>query len=105
MAMTIVGEIFKIEERAKMQGIFGATWAIAALVGPLLGGLIVATLSWRWVFYVNVPFGLASAALLTISLVEDIEPCPRSLDVAGALVLTLAVVTLLVGTDGILTWT
>jgi EmrB/QacA subfamily drug resistance transporter len=102
MALTIVGDIFKIEERAKMQGVFGAVWAIAGLAGPLLGGLLVATLSWRWVFYVNVPFGFVSAVVLTFSLVENIEKKKHTLDVAGALVLTAAVVALLLGTDGVM---
>ena len=104
MALTIVGDIFKIEERAKMQGVFGAVWAIAGLIGPLLGGVIVATLSWRWVFYVNVPFGIVSAAVLTFSLVETIEKRKHGLDIAGALVLSAAVVALLLGTDGELPW-
>ncbi len=100
IAITIVGDIFKIEERAKMQGLFGAVWAIAGLVGPLLGGLIVAALSWRWVFYVNVPFGVLSALLLGGALVESIEKKKPSFDIAGALVLSAAVVALLLGTDG-----
>jgi EmrB/QacA subfamily drug resistance transporter len=100
MAITIVGDIFKIEERAKMQGVFGAVWAIAGLAGPLLGGVIVATLSWRWVFYVNVPFGLLSAAVLSFSLVESVEKRPQRLDIAGALLLAGAVIALLLGTDG-----
>ena len=104
MALTIVGDIFKIEERAKMQGVFGAVWAIAGLIGPLLGGIIVATLSWRWVFYVNVPFGIVSAAMLTFSLVETVEKRKHGLDVAGALVLSAAVVALLLGTDGEWPW-
>jgi EmrB/QacA subfamily drug resistance transporter len=104
MAMTVVGDIFKIEERARMQAVFGAVWAIAGLVGPLLGGVIVAMLSWRWVFYVNVPFGLVSVVVLTFSLVEDIEKREHRLDVAGALLLSAAVVALLLGTDGELPW-
>jgi EmrB/QacA subfamily drug resistance transporter len=104
MALTIVGDIFKIEERAKMQGVFGAVWAIAGLAGPLLGGLIVATLSWRWVFYVNVPFGLASAAVLSFSLVESVEKRKHRLDVAGALLLASAVIALLLGSDGEAPW-
>lgn len=101
IALTIVGDIFKIEERARMQGLFGAVWAIAGLVGPLLGGLIVATLSWRWVFYVNVPFGLLSALLLTFALTESIEKQRPSLDIAGALTLSASVIALLLGTDGV----
>lgn len=100
MALTIVGDIFNIEERAKMQGVFGTVWAIAGLAGPLLGGVIVATLSWRWVFYVNVPFGVISAAVLTFSLTENIEKRKHRLDIAGALLLTAAVIALLLGTDG-----
>jgi EmrB/QacA subfamily drug resistance transporter len=104
MATTIAGDIFKLEERAKMQGIFGAVWAIAGLVGPLVGGVIVATLSWRWVFYVNVPFGLLSALVLTFSLFETIEPHQHRLDIAGAALLAGAVVALLLGTDGVAPW-
>jgi EmrB/QacA subfamily drug resistance transporter len=104
MALTIVGDIFKIEERAKMQGVFGAVWGIAGLVGPLLGGVIVASFSWRWVFYVNVPFGLVSAAVLTFSLVETVEKRQHGLDIAGALLLAGAVVALLLGADGLLPW-
>jgi len=104
MALTIVGDIFKIEERAKMQGLFGAVWGIAGLVGPLLGGVIVASLSWRWVFYVNVPFGLVSASVITFSLVETIEKRKHGLDIAGALLLAAAVIALLLGADGHSPW-
>jgi EmrB/QacA subfamily drug resistance transporter len=104
MALTIVGDIFNIEERAKMQGVFGAVWAIAGLVGPLLGGVIVATLSWRWVFYVNVPFGLLSATILVFALHENVEKREHGLDIAGAVLLVGAVVALLLGTDGELPW-
>ncbi len=99
IALTIVGDVFKIEERARMQGILGAVWAVAGLVGPLLGGAIVATLSWRWIFYVNVPFGIASAALLALGLGENIERRDHSLDLAGAVLLGAAVVALLLGPD------
>jgi len=104
MALTIIGDIFKIEERAKMQGAFSAVWAVAGLVGPLLGGIIVATLSWRWVFYVNVPFGLLAAIVLTLSFVETVEKKRHGLDIAGALLLSAAVVALLLGCDGEFPW-
>ncbi len=96
IALTVVGDIFNIEERAKMQGAFGAVWGFAGMVGPLLGGLIVHALSWRWVFYVNVPFGLASMALLALNLHENVERAPHKLDVAGALLLSGAIVVPLV---------
>lgn len=104
IALTIVGDIFEVEERARMQGVFGAVWGIAGLAGPLLGGVIVDALSWRWVFYVNVPFGILSAVILSFSLTETIEKTRRQLDIAGAALLSLAVVTLLVGVEGLMPW-
>ncbi len=100
MALTIVGDLFKLEERAKMQGLFGAVWGISGLVGPLLGGLIVSTIGWRWIFYVNVPFGLASSAILFFFHHEQVERRAHGLDFLGAFVLSLAVVSLLLGAQG-----
>jgi EmrB/QacA subfamily drug resistance transporter len=98
MALTIVGDMFTVHERSRMQGVLGAVWGVAGLVGPLLGGLIVKLLSWRWVFYVNVPFGVASALLLVLVLHERIERASRvRLDWPGALLLGGAVAVLLVG--------
>jgi len=104
IALTIIGDIFDIEERAKMQGVFGAVWGIAGLAGPLLGGLIVAALSWRWVFYVNVPFGLLSIILLIVFFPESMQKKEHKLDILGAALLSLAVVSLLLGVEGALPW-
>ena len=95
MAITIVGDIFDLEERGKMQGLFGAAWGIFGLTGPMIGGLIVHHLSWRWVFYINLPFGLAAAAIVVTQLHERIEKKPHSLDFLGAGLLTGTVVALL----------
>ena len=54
-AMTIIGDIYSIEERAKVQGYVASVWAISAVVGPTLGGVFVDFLDWRWIFFVNVP--------------------------------------------------
>src|SRR5256884_3612383 len=98
--LTIVGDIYNLEERSRMQGLFGAVWGVAGLIGPLLGGIIVKYLSWRWVFFINVPAGIAAAVLLMVALHEDVEHHEHSLDLAGALVLTLSLVALLVSTHG-----
>ena len=100
IALTIIGDIFTLEQRAKMQGVFGAVWGLAGLIGPLLGGVIVKLLSWRWIFYVNVPFGLLSGAILVFSLRETVELKARKLDVMGALVLSIAVIAMLIGAQG-----
>jgi EmrB/QacA subfamily drug resistance transporter len=92
IALTIVGDLFDVKERARWQGVFGAVWGIAGLIGPLLGGAIVRYLSWRWVFYVNIPLGLACAAVLAANYHERVERHEHRLDLAGALLLTVAVV-------------
>ena len=104
IALTIIGDIYDIEERGKVQGAFGAVWGLAGLLGPLLGGVIVGSLSWRWVFYVNVPFGLLSAALLSISLVETVATKARRLDLVGAALSSVAVIALLLGVEGLAPW-
>jgi len=98
--LTIVGDIYNLEERARMQGVFGAVWGVAGLIGPLLGGIIVKYLSWRWVFFINVPAGIASAALLVGALHEEVEHRQHSLDLAGAGLLTLGLTALLFGAHG-----
>jgi EmrB/QacA subfamily drug resistance transporter len=96
VTLTIVGDLFDVRERGRMQGLFGAVWGVAGLVGPVLGGAIVRTLGWRWVFYVNVPFGLSCAAVLSLAYHERPERHPHRLDLGGAALLSGAVVALLV---------
>ena len=64
IGMTIVGDLFRLERRAKMQGMISAVWGLASLVGPLLGGLLTDYVSWRWVFYINLPFGALAVWLI-----------------------------------------
>jgi EmrB/QacA subfamily drug resistance transporter len=68
IGMTIVGELFGLERRARMQGLISGVWGIASLVGPLLGGVLTDYVSWRWVFYVNLPFGLVAMLLIAGAL-------------------------------------
>jgi MFS family permease len=98
MALTVVGDIFDLKERAKMQGVFGAAWGFFGLTGPMLGGYIVHALGWRWVFYINLPFGLIATVLLVTSLFERVEKKPHKLDFLGALLLTVTVIALLLAT-------
>src|SRR5687767_13036481 len=64
LGMTIIGDIYTLEERTRMQAYFSGVWGFASVVGPVVGGFITDQLSWRWVFYLNVPFGLAAALVM-----------------------------------------
>jgi EmrB/QacA subfamily drug resistance transporter len=99
IAITVVGDIFSLEERGKMQGLFGAAWAVAGLIGPMTGGVIVHYLSWHWIFFINIPFGIAAAILLVVALHESIEKKSHVLDIAGAVLLTACVTALLAATS------
>ena len=67
LSMTIVGELYTLAERARTQATFSGVWGVASVAGPLVGGYITDTLSWRWVFYLNLPFGLLAAAVLILA--------------------------------------
>ncbi len=95
IVLTIIGDIFSLEERARVQGLFSGVWGLSSIIGPALGGVIVDHFSWRWVFYINIPFGLLSAFLLIVSLKENVERKKHSLDYVGTLTLTGAIVALL----------
>ncbi|APR81263.1 drug resistance transporter, EmrB/QacA family protein [Minicystis rosea] len=100
VAMTVVGDIFDVSERARIQGVFGAFWGLFGMIGPAIGGFCVEHLSWRWVFYLNLPFGVAAAAIIIFALHERIERRPHVLDVSGALLLTSGLTLLLLATSG-----
>lgn len=95
LAMTIVGDIFTLEKRAKMQGLFSGVWGLSSVLGPLIGGFITDQLSWRWVFFINIPIGMAAAAIIGFALVEQKRDARPAIDYLGAAVLTAAVTILL----------
>ncbi len=101
IAITVVGDLYSLEERGRVQGIFSGVWGLAGLLGPMTGGLIVRWFSWPWVFYINVPVGLCVAALLLTCFHENIEKKQRAIDLAGSLLLALGVVALLLGAQGL----
>ncbi|WP_224368580.1 MDR family MFS transporter [Hyalangium versicolor] len=100
ITLTVIGDIYSLEERGRVQGVFSAVWGISGLVGPLAGGLIVRWLSWHWIFYINVPVGLGTMVLLLAFFHENIQKQPHSLDIGGALLLGLGVGALLLGVQG-----
>lgn len=100
LGMTIIGEIFTVEQRARMQGLFSGVWGVASIIGPLLGGFITDQISWRWVFFVNVPFGIAAALIIGLALEEPARHGRPAIDYAGAVALTGSVTMLLLALVG-----
>ena len=95
IVLTIIGDIFALEERAKIQGLFSGVWGLSSIIGPAVGGIIVDNFSWRWVFFINIPFGLVSMLLLVFTLKENVERKKHHLDYLGTITLTGSVVALL----------
>jgi len=101
LAFILIGEMFSLEQRAKMQGLFSGVWGISSIVGPLLGGFLVDQLSWRWIFYINIIPGLLAAALVAFAWRDQVHSHKRlAIDYAGAALLTVSVVMLLLGLMG-----
>jgi EmrB/QacA subfamily drug resistance transporter len=88
LGMTIIGELYTLKERARAQAWFSGVWGLASIVGPLIGGFMADRVSWRWVFYLNLPFGAVAAALVGMSLVDRKSPEPPRIDYRGAAVLS-----------------
>lgn len=95
IALTIIGDVFTLQQRARIQGFFSAVWGISAVVGPLLGAVIVEHASWRFVFDLNVPIGLLVMLVLAFSFREQVHITPHRLDWLGTILLSAGVTTLL----------
>ncbi|WP_196426986.1 MDR family MFS transporter [Paenibacillus validus] len=95
MAMIIIGDIFTGEQRAKWQGVFGAIFGLASVIGPQVGGWIVDSLNWHWVFYINLPVGIIATILISLGLKGVKAEGPVRFDVAGMATMIIGVVSLL----------
>src|SRR5690606_37257566 len=93
---SIVGDMLSLDQRARMQGFFSSVWGVSSVIGPLVGGFLVDHVSWRWVFYLNLPFGLLAVALIALFLREPLEERePGAVDYRGAALLIASVLSLL----------
>ena len=77
LGYTIIGELFGLERRARMQGYISSVWGLASLMGPWAGGLLTDHVSWRWVFYINLPFGAVAMTLIAGALTAASKPARR----------------------------
>ncbi|HQZ95875.1 MAG TPA: MDR family MFS transporter [Pyrinomonadaceae bacterium] len=91
LGMTIIGDTFTLKERAKMQAYFSGVWGLSSVIGPIIGGFITDQLSWRWVFFVNLPIGVAAAIIIGFALKEPKKTQKPVVDYAGAASLMFAI--------------
>ena len=95
IATTIIGDIYTAEERAKIQGYLSSVWGISAITGPAVGGLLVQYVSWHYVFWINIPLGILSLVGLWMFLHENINRKKHKIDYLGAVLLTVAISSLM----------
>jgi EmrB/QacA subfamily drug resistance transporter len=107
LTMTIIGELYSLTERPRTQALFSGVWGTASILGPLVGGYITDALSWRWVFYVNIPFGLLCVAVIASAYPPSRGTSPVKVDWLGAGLLFSCVSALLIALGAethVLTW-
>ncbi len=87
VSMAAVADLYAPEERGKIQGLLGAIFAISSIIGPFIGGFIVDHMDWRWVFYVNIPVGIAAIAVTSLRFPKFINDNPQPVDYLGMVTL------------------
>ena len=96
VAMIIVSDLYPARERGKVQGYLASVWAISAVLGPIIGALIIRHASWAWVFWMNIPIGLLAAGGFMVFFHESAKHERHAIDIAGASTFTIAVTALLI---------
>lgn len=91
ISLTIIDDLYPVEQKAKIMGLNNAAWGIASIVAPLIGGIIVEKMSWHWIFLINVPIGLIVIAMMLIFFKEEKQEAvtAKKMDIKGAIVLML----------------
>lgn len=94
LTITVIGDIYTVHERAKIQGYIGSVWAAAAIIGPTLGAIFSELDAWRWIFFINIPLCLLAGWLILRNLKESVPKRRHRIDYAGAALLTVALTAL-----------
>ena len=100
LGMSVLGDLYTLEERGRMQGLLSGVWGIASVVGPVTGGYVTQLFSWRWVFYLNIPFGIAAALAVGCALRDRTTGHRRQVDYVGAALLMTSVTLLVLALSG-----
>jgi EmrB/QacA subfamily drug resistance transporter len=98
LSMIIVGDLFTIEKRGKIQAVFSGIWALSSIIGPILGSFFVEALTWRWIFFINIPIGIASVLFL-LPYKEAAEYKKTHIDYKGFLLFGISITLLLLSTS------
>jgi EmrB/QacA subfamily drug resistance transporter len=99
ITMATIGDIIPPRERGRYQGLFGAVFGLATIIGPLLGGFFVDHLTWRWIFYINIPTGVLALAVIAIALPPRPSRRRHTIDYPGAVLLSLALTAVILATS------
>ena len=100
LSMTIIGELYTLAERPRVQALFSGVWGIASIAGPLVGGYVTDAISWRWVFYLNIPFGILAVLVIAMAYPRSAQTAVARVDWAGAVLMFSGVSALLLALGG-----
>ncbi|MGL4656020.1 MAG: MDR family MFS transporter [Sarcina sp.] len=95
LTYTVIGDLYDISGRAKIQGLLSTIWGVASILGPFIGGAILLKLSWHWIFFVNIPFGLLGIFMISKYFHEEVHSHKIKIDYFGTLFLNISIVALL----------
>ncbi|MDX6358755.1 MAG: hypothetical protein QOH37_1809, partial [Nocardioidaceae bacterium] len=99
LAQAIIGDVVAPRDRGRYQGVFGAVFGLSSVAGPLIGGFLVDHATWRWIFYVNLPIGVAALAVVAVALRLPQRRREARIDVPGTMLLTLGTGCLVLATS------